>query len=450
MSGSLRLRLFAIILAPLLVISIGIGIWRVDEARDTAADLYDKSLLFTALAVSRDVALRDGDAISPETEKLLGATAGGPVRYHVYAPDGVFVTGYATPPVPVSSISSQNEAFAYFDAIDKGRAVRVLRLKYVTQIAEFSGSFTITVWQDADVREKFARALAIRAFASIAALIGTAAFLVWFGVHLGLKPLVELEEAVSRRNPEDLSPIQRAVPVETQGLVNRLNRLFAQVTNSMEAQAAFISDASHQLRNPIAGVRALGESILTAKTLKTAKERAADLVVAAARTGALAENLMTLERARAASHLAPVDRVDLNVMLADVVSATPCARAPVTFHRATTPQVVAADETMLREAVKNLIDNACVHGGETLTRIDVRLTGTPEHVTITVADDGDGVDPADFPTIRARFGQADPGQGSGLGLSITEAIAKRHGGRLALNAVARGFSATLILPRRRA
>ncbi|AXS40766.1 sensor histidine kinase N-terminal domain-containing protein [Breoghania sp. L-A4] len=258
MSGSLRLRLFAIILAPLLVISIGIGIWRVSEAKETARGLYDKSLLFTALAVSRDVALLDGDAISAETEKLLGATAGGPVRYHVYAPDGVFVTGYATPPIPVSSVSDQNEAFAYFDAVDKGRDVRVLRLKYVTQIAGFSGSFTFTVWQDAAVRREFARVLAIRAFASIAALIGTAAFLVWFGVNLGLKPLFDLEEAVSRRNPEDLSPIQRTVPVETQGLVQRLNRLFAQVTNSMEAQAAFISDASHQLRNPIAGVRALG------------------------------------------------------------------------------------------------------------------------------------------------------------------------------------------------
>ncbi|AXS40767.1 ATP-binding protein [Breoghania sp. L-A4] len=159
---------------------------------------------------------------------------------------------------------------------------------------------------------------------------------------------------------------------------------------------------------------------------------------------------MTLERARAASHSAPVDMVNLDDMLSEVVSRSTCGRAPVTFHRTEVPQRIAADETMLREAVKNLIDNACVHGGERLTRIDIHLTGTARQARITVSDDGDGVDPADFPKILARFGQADPGQGSGLGLSITEAIAERHGGKLILNKVARGFSASLVLPKRRA
>ena len=99
--ASLRLRLFAIIVAPLILIATGAALWRVNEARDTAQDLYDRNLLVTALALARDVATLDGDYISPETESLLRAAAGGPVRYHVYAPDGVFVTGYATPPVPL-------------------------------------------------------------------------------------------------------------------------------------------------------------------------------------------------------------------------------------------------------------------------------------------------------------------------------------------------------------
>lgn len=446
---SLRIRLFTIILVPLLVISVGVGLWRISEARDTAQELYDNALLITGLAVSRDVALADGDLISPETQALLADTAGGVVRYHVYAPDGVFVTGYAVPPVPPDMPATQGEPYAFYDALYKGRDVRVLRLKYVTQIDGFSGLFTVTVWQDQAIRRAFVETLAWRAIAVISALILTAALVVWFGVNLGLKPLLDLEDAISRRNPEDLSPIQRHVPVETRGIVERLNRLFGQVSRSMEAQAAFISDASHQLRNPLAGVRALGEAILTARTLDSAKARAGDLVSAAERAGDLAENLMTLERARAA-----VGDISRPVDLAQILRSTVAdfegraARMGVTLTLVGTqqPAMAGADRTMTQEAVKNLIDNALQHGGPDLTSITVSLHQSHEW-RVTVADNGQGVPPVDFPKILARFGQADPSDGNGLGLSIAEAVARRHGGALTLDPVAKGFSASIRLPR---
>ena len=138
MLNSLRFRLFAIILGPLLLIALGIGIWRLASAQQTAQEVFDRNLLVTALAVSRDVASRDGDAISVETAQLLSRSAGEPVRYHVYAPDGVFVTGFASPPVPIDFEWDRSQTFAYFDAVSRGRDVRVLRLQYVTQIAGFS------------------------------------------------------------------------------------------------------------------------------------------------------------------------------------------------------------------------------------------------------------------------------------------------------------------------
>ncbi|MEO0401967.1 MAG: sensor histidine kinase [Pseudomonadota bacterium] len=449
MGTSLRLRLFAIILAPLLLISVAVGVWRIGEARGTAQDLYDNSLLITALAVSRDVALAEGDLISPETEALLTDTAGGPVRYHVHAPDGVFVTGYAVPPVPVGTGVTQTAPYAYYDATYRSRPVRVLRLKYVTQIDGFSGTFTVTVWQDQAQRRAFVAALAYRAIAVISALILTAGLVVWFGVNLGLKPLLDLEDAISRRNPEDLSPIQRLVPVETRGIVERLNRLFGQVSRSMEAQSAFISDASHQLRNPIAGVRALGEAILTARSLDAAKARAGDLVVAAERAGDLAENLMTLERARAAVGDAsgPVDLAQmLRSTVADFEGRAARMGVTLTLSGANAPAKAHANHTMLQEAVKNLIDNALLHGGPDLSSVTVSLHATHEW-RMTVADDGQGVSPADFPKILARFGQADPSDGNGLGLSIAEAVARRHGGALTLDAVPAGLSASMRLPR---
>ncbi|WP_299694674.1 sensor histidine kinase [uncultured Tateyamaria sp.] len=449
MGSSLRLRLFAIILIPLVLISVGVGLWRLGEARETGKDLYDNALLFTALAVSRDVALADGDLISPETEALLADTAGGPVRYHVYAPDGVFVTGFAVPPVPIDNGPELGGPYAFFDATYKGRPVRVLRLKYVTEISGFSGTFTVTVWQDIAVRTAFVTSLALKALAVISVLIVSTALVVWFGVNFGLKPLTDLEDAISSRSSEDLSPIQRRVPVETRGLVNRLNVLFGQVNRAMQAQAAFISDASHQLRNPIAGVRALGESILTAGSLDAAKARASDLVTAAERAGDLAENLMTLERARAglgdALNVSDLAQV-LRRTVADFEGLAARKGVQLRLTGADARAMVPMDATMVEEAVRNLIDNALLHGGPSLGSITVDLRGDQDW-RISVADDGQGVPEGDFPKILARFGQAQPSSGSGLGLSIAEAVARRHGGALTIDPVGTGFAVSLRLPR---
>ena len=97
---SLRTRLILIILTPLMLISLGLGYLAFDDAQDRANDRFDRSLLSTALAISRDTALSGGDALSTSTRDLLRDTSGGPVFYHVYAPNGFYITGYATPPVP--------------------------------------------------------------------------------------------------------------------------------------------------------------------------------------------------------------------------------------------------------------------------------------------------------------------------------------------------------------
>lgn len=449
-STSLRVRLFVIIIAPLVLISIILGVWWAMDSRATAQQQFDNSLLGTALSVSKDVALEDGGAISGETAKLLSQTAGGPVRYHVYAPDGVFVTGYAVPPVKVGTRAAPHETFSYFDSLYKGEAVRVLQLTYVTRISGFSGPFTVTVWQKTSIRQKFIKELALRAYAVIGALVGTAAIIVWFGVNLGLKPLLDLEEAISIRNPEDLSPIRRKVPQETAGLVKRLNALFKRVTTTMDAQAVFISDAAHQLRNPIAGVLALGESILTANSLSTARKRAQDLVAAANQTSDLANRLLTLERVQASVGIEPTNKVN-------IVETTLSAVEDFRFRAAernikiqsnmpADNHLVLADPTMLREAIINLIDNAFVHGGEQLSKIEITLKGASDDFSLTVSDDGEGVEHSDIPKILARFGQADPGQGSGLGLSIAKAVAERYGGTLKINESLSGFSVSLYLP----
>ncbi|MEM9763308.1 MAG: sensor histidine kinase N-terminal domain-containing protein, partial [Pseudomonadota bacterium] len=298
---SLRMRLTLIILCPLLLISLIIGLWQLDTARRTAADVFDRSLLTAALAVSNDVTLSGGDALSARTREILSDTSGGLVYYHVYAPDGVIVAGYATPPVGIPPASAEATSPYFFEGRYFGRDVIGVRLQNRAQIDGFSGVFTTTVWQNATLREAFMAQLVTRSLVTICGLIGSVALVVWFGVHLGLRPLVDLQEAIARRSSDELSPIRRAVPAEVAGIVGTLNRLFGQVSRSFAAQSDFISNAAHQLRNPIAGVLSLAEAVHRAPDLAEARRRAEDLLGAARETADLTDKLLTLERAKAIS-----------------------------------------------------------------------------------------------------------------------------------------------------
>ena len=134
-------------------------------------------------------------------------------------------------------------------------------------------------------RNEFARDLALKAAALMGALLVTLALVVWFGVQLGLRPLNDLQDAIDKRSQNDLSPIKRAVPGEVKGIVRTLNRLFGQVSDSISAQQAFISDAAHQLRNPAAGILAMAEAVKSAKTNEDREQRIEKLLYAATQKG---------------------------------------------------------------------------------------------------------------------------------------------------------------------
>ncbi len=433
-STSLRLRLTVIILVPLLVIAMGVGFWLVRDARDQAAGIFDRSLLTVALAVKGDVARSNGNAVSLETRDLLEDTSGGPVFYHVHAPNGYYITGFATPPVRLSPDPGGDAPYSYYNSTYYGEEVRALRLRDVTTVDGITGTFTITVWQQVLVRDALMRDLAGRAFIVMAVLIGTVALVVWFGVLRGLRPLTNLEDAISQRSSDDLSPIRRQVPPEIRGLVRRLNFLFRQVEASMARQAVFISNAAHQLRNPIAGVLAMAEAVRSAPTDRAARERADELLVSARELKDLANKLLTLERASHAGGRR--ETLELGEVLEDVVDLYRVAarNRGVALTIALPDDEISAliDPVMMREALGNVIDNALKHGGPGMKRVAVSLATDGTCALIQVTDDGRGVAAKDIETVLARFGQAGPSEGSGLGLSIAEAVALAHGGAIGL------------------
>ncbi|WP_445943513.1 sensor histidine kinase [Roseicyclus sp.] len=329
--------------------------------------------------------------------------------------------------------------------------MRALRLRQVNTVSGISGTYTYTVWQERAVLDALARDLAWQVMVVMGVLIGTVALVVWFGVNLGLRPLLNLEDAISRRNADDLSPIRRRVPPEARGLVLRLNALFEQVEATIQAQASFVSNAAHQLRNPIAGVLAMAEAVRRAPTPEDTRARAGELLTSARQVRDLANRLLTLERASAAGQAR--ERVDLGALLDEVArdlqGRAAAQSVDLALDLGQAQPVVMADRLMLREAVLNLIDNALRHGGPDLRQIKIGLAMIDGFARLWVSDDGRGLSADEVPLALARFGQVGTTEGSGLGLSITAAVVATHGGQLAIapsTATPNGLSVTMILP----
>lgn len=447
---SLRARLTLIILPPLLVISLIAAAWQFRSTTDRAESIFDRGLLSAALAISRDVALSDGDAISPPTRRLLNDTSGGAIFYHVYAPDGVFVTGYSTPPVvpnalPVVPIEPQ-----YYNGTYQGEPVRVLRFRDSTVVSGIAGVYNITVWQSEDVRSTFVRDVLSRSFAVISGLVLSVAVVVWFGVGLGLRPLLELERAIAKRSPSELEPIRRSVPVEAQGLVDTLNTLLNRVSRRISSKDEFISNAAHQLRNPVAGVLALAEAVENAPNPDAAKKRSAELVVAAREASDLTNKLLSFERASGTDILRAGLPLELKSFVRNVGAAFSQRNAEfdveLVYDLPPNDIVVTGDATMLHEAVLNLLTNSILHGGAELTRITLELSQDGTDATLLIADNGVGI-PADrHVEALSRFSQAGGGPGSGLGLPIASRVMENHGGRLELLESTSGAFIRLTIP----
>lgn len=446
-SLSLRLRLTLVILIPLLVIAALIGVWAFADAQARASERFDRSLLSTALAISRDIATTEGDLPSKETRDLLRDTSGGAVFYHVYAPDGVFVTGYATPPIPLVGARGETSNQFYYDASYLGNPVRALRFAQTMTIDGLQGQFTFTVWQNTSLRDGFVQSRTRPMFLTIAVLIGALAFIVWFGVSLGLRPLTDLEEAIERRSANDLSPIKRRIPAEVSGIVGKLNALLSDLSRTMAAKDVFVSDAAHQLRNPIAGVLSLAEATGAAKTLEDAQNRSAEVVEAARGVASLANNLLMLERARGTPKTDDFDAT-LSIVAAGNAFAPQARAATVAFTTdiCETSAMLAGDQVLFEQAILNLLRNSALHGGPTLRRIHLSSACQDRSLIVTVADDGKGIEPSDYDRALHRFSQLNPSEGSGLGLSIAQEIVSSMGGKLKLTDGSPGLVVSLTFP----
>jgi two-component system sensor histidine kinase TctE len=451
---SLRRRLLAWLLVPLVLAGLLALADTYREAVVTANTVSDRVLAGSALAIAERVVVGEDGALEVDIPyvalEMLTSAAQDRVFYRVDGPPGTFITGYETLPT-IDGVP--RETTVYGDATFRGDPIRLAVLARSASTGVNSIPFVVTVAETTIARTQLARAILLRSTLRLAALIAGAALIVWFAVTASLRPLYRLRDAIAERNPGDLQPIQQVVPQEVQGLVDTVNSFMARLDAALGAMRHFTGNASHQLRTPMAIIRTQLALASRAGSLEEARQaaRAGDEAVAHAER-VLAQLLLLAKIDEAMSEkLKALNGLDLTELTRDItaeqIMRASSAGIDLGFEGGE-PLFIRADALLVGELIRNLIDNAIVYAGSG-AEITVRVFAN-DSVVLEVEDNGPGLTEEEIVLVRRRFarggGKAKPG--AGLGLPIVEEIATLFGGSLNLSQASggKGLSVKVLFP----
>lgn len=269
--------------------------------------------------------------------------------------------------------------------------------------------------------------------------------LVWLAVRHGLSPLQRLADRIARRSVADLSPVGFDPRyAELKPLVAVLERMLAQLRGRLERERAFVHDAAHELRTPMAVIAAEAHALVGADNAADRLQAREHLEQAIARASHLSQQLLALAALDETQGPAgaPVDVAQR--LRQTLAQAAPQAIARGIDLTLDAPDGLAArlDLPAFQSIVENLLHNALryVHDG---ARIAVTLVREEDALTLAVADDGPGIAPAERERVFERFYRCAGTErsGSGLGLAIVRQAVGRMGGRITLGAGLEGRGA---------
>ena len=278
----------------------------------------------------------------------------------------------------------------------------------------------------------------------------------WLSGH-ALKPIHNLVLSTREITERNLSR-RIEVPAaqdELRELSETINGMLARLESAFTRITRFTSDASHELRTPIAVIRTTSEVILEKdRSVQQYREMVGQILRESEFTSALIEQLLTLARADAETELLSLEAIDLCALVEEldpVITALAENRnLQWSAEIPNEPVVVKGDRPHLRRLLLILVDNACRYTNKNGS-VRVRLAVQPDEAILEVCDSGIGIPPEELPHIFERFYRASNARffdqdGSGLGLSIANWIVTAHGGTLtAHSAVGSGTTMSIRL-----
>ena len=456
-------RVLAHVLLPLLLTwLVGTGV-TVGVANHYAQQAFDRALLDDAYSVAANVR-------SPSDGELVEEAQGGAARlelmltprevgavlfdqaesiyFAVLAPDGRLIGGHPglrTPPL------APGRSSAFFDISYQGRELRAVRLALLAP-----APFQVVMGQTTRSRQALLQRLLIYTMAPQALLLLLLAVWLRRVVARELAPLAQLQQAVERRDANDLAPLTPGANTrEIDRLALAINALLARIDTSVRAQREFSGNVAHELRTPLAGIRAQAGYALAHDDPAVWREQLLGISKSEERASHQIDQLLLLsigEEARAQLELA---ELALDALVRDtVLRFMPRAQAlgvDLGAEGLDEQVLVRGNAGLLEGLLSNLIDNALRYGTSgPEPAVTVALMPTEAGgVRMSVTDNGAGLAEADVARLMCRGVQGEAGLrlalGAGLGLAIVGRYAQLLGARFVIgpgvNAI--GVSASL-------
>lgn len=436
--GSLKHRLLLLALSTVLVVWIGATAFTYFDARDELDDVLDVYLEQTAallvVQASHDVEDIDVEHV-PQLSKL-----GRKIVFQVWeGKAGLRLHSLNAPSMP---LADQDPGFS--DSVADGHRWRVF-----TTWDDY-GRYRIHVAERTDVRDELARDIAGNLLKPLWLSLPLLAILLWIAVTRGLHPLVKLTSEVAQREPDNLAPLNTGpAPREVLPLIERLNALFVRIDTFMQKERRFTADAAHELRTPIAGIKAQAQ-VARAATSETEREHALDnAILGCDRAAHLIDQLLTLARIDTLGDEI-AEPCQLRSIAADVIATIAPTALSQSVHIELTEGSnvqVRGNPALLRILLRNLIDNAVRHTQKGTTVL-VKAGQKQGQNFLSVTDNGPGIPKEELERVSERFYRpaGTSASGSGLGLSIVKRIAEIHDASLQLESAGNrtGLSVTVI------
>lgn len=398
-----------------------------------ARQAYDRILTSSALQIAENTWYQNGAVtvdVPIAARSLLDRHD--KTFYAVVDPDGRTIAGdiHFKPPIPWDALE---DGPILSDSVYDGDPVRVAIVGRRMPVTGPHPWAVIMLAQTTVARTSFAKSLTANAFLAVVIMGILTIVAAMFTLYQALSPLTRIEEDIRKRDPLELSPLSLDVPAEIRMLVNTVNGFMQRLASHQAVTRRVMGDAAHQLRTPVTALLSQME-LLSAQPDEAHRQRhLARLQTLTRELGALVNQLINHAMVQQRAQTAPFTTVDLTelvrIEMAEAISRQPDRLLDVAIAAPDTACTVNGDPTTLREAVKNIVDNALRYGAPTLLHVD--FVRKQRNWEVRFIDDGPGIPPADWDRLRKPFSTRSNGRGgASLGLSIVQEVMRTHRGKL--------------------
>lgn len=401
------------------------------STRLAANQAYDRILTGSAMQIAENTWYQNGTVnVDAPISAFSMLTANDQVFYAVLGPDGRLVAGDPDfrPPIPWDKLA-MGPLVIQGSYLDLPVSIAIVGRRM--PVAGPNPWAVVMLAQTNNARASFASNLGVNASVVIVVMGLLTVIAALFTLHQALSPLQQIGTAIQRRDLHDLTPLTQEVPTEIHALVDSINEFMRRLSVHRALMRRVIGDAAHQLRTPVAALLSQMELFSMQGDERKREQHLARLRELTHHLGELVNQLINHAMVQHRADSVPLETIDLASLaraeMSEMLSRHAQRKLDIALHAPPQPCPILGDPVSVREALKNVLDNALKYGAPALLHIDIRRAGV--HWELRVEDDGPGIREADWERIRKPFAARSGDRlGASLGLSIVDEVMRAQRG----------------------